>query len=130
MIVVDEASLVGSRTLDRLQRQVDAARAKVVLVGDNRQLSSIDAGGALRSLSKTLSAHVVELTTNRRQSEVDQEWERQALLQLRNGDIAPAIAAYDAHDRIAIAGDVVAARSSSSTGGGASRPPPPRRSWR
>jgi len=110
VIVVDEASLVGSRTLDRLQRQVDAARAKVVLVGDNRQLSSIDAGGALRSLSKTLSAHVVELTTNRRQSEVDQEWERQALLQLRNGDIVPAIAAYDAHDRVAIAGDAVAAR--------------------
>ena len=110
VIVVDEASLVGSRTLDRLQRQVDGARAKLVLVGDNRQLSSIDAGGALRSLSKTLSAHVVELTTNRRQSEVDQEWERQALLQLRNGDIAPAIAAYAAHDRIAIADDVVAAR--------------------
>ncbi len=110
VIVVDEASLVGSRSLDRLQRQVDVARAKLVLVGDNRQLSSIDAGGALRSLSQTLSAHVVELTTNRRQSEVDQEWERQALLQLRNGDIAPAIAAYDAHDRIAIATDVVAAR--------------------
>jgi conjugative relaxase-like TrwC/TraI family protein len=110
VIVVDEASLVGSRTLDRLQRQVDGARAKLVLVGDNRQLSSIDAGGALRSLSKTLSGHVVELTTNRRQSEVDQEWERQALLQLRNGDIAPAIAAYDAHNRIAIADDLTAAR--------------------
>jgi len=110
VVVVDEASLVGSRSLDRLQRQVDGARAKLVLVGDNRQLSSIDAGGALRSLSQTLSAHVIELTTNRRQSEVDQEWERQALLQLRNGDIAPAIAAYDAHDRIAIATDVVAAR--------------------
>ena len=96
--------------MDRLQRQVDGARAKLVLVGDNRQLSSIDAGGALRSLSKTLSAHVIELTTNRRQSEVDQEWERQALVQLRNGDIAPAIAAYDAHDRIAVATDVVAAR--------------------
>ncbi len=110
VIVVDEASLLGSRSLDRLQRQVDGARAKLVLVGDNRQLSSIDAGGALRSLSQTLSAHVIELTTNRRQSEVDQEWERQALLQLRNGGIAPAIAAYDAHDRIAIATDVVAAR--------------------
>ncbi len=110
VVVVDEASLVGSRSLDRLQRQVDAARAKLVLVGDNRQLSSIDAGGALRSLSQTLSAHVVELTTNRRQIEVDQEWERQALLQLRNGDIAPAIAANDAHNRIAIATDVVAAR--------------------
>ena len=38
VVVVDEASMVGSRTLDRLQRQVDRARAKLVLVGDNRQL--------------------------------------------------------------------------------------------
>ena len=88
VIVVDEASLVGSRSLDRLQAQVDRARGKLVLVGDNRQLSSIDAGGALRSLSNTLSSHVIELTTNRRQAQVDQEWERQALVQLRNGDIA------------------------------------------
>jgi ATP-dependent exoDNAse (exonuclease V) alpha subunit len=67
VVVVDEASLVGSRTLDRLQLQVDRARAKLILVGDNRQLSSIDAGGALRALSNTLGSHVIELTTNRRQ---------------------------------------------------------------
>ncbi len=52
VIVVDEASMVGSRTLDQLCRHADAAGAKVVLVGDNRQLSSIDAGGALRTLSQ------------------------------------------------------------------------------
>ena len=50
VIVVDEASLVGSRPLDRLRSHVDGAGAKLVLTGDNRQLSSIDAGGALRSL--------------------------------------------------------------------------------
>ncbi len=110
VVVVDEASLVGSRTLDRLQRQVDRARAKLVLVGDNRQLSSIDAGGALRALSNTLESHVIELTTNRRQREVDQEWEREALVQLRNGEIAQAIAAYDAHGRIAFASEVADAR--------------------
>ena len=48
----------------------------------------------------TLSSQVIELTTNRRQAQFDQEWERQALVQLRNGDIAAAVAAYDAHDRI------------------------------
>ena len=47
VIVVDEASMVGSRSLDQLCRHADASGAKVVLVGDNRQLSSIDAGGAL-----------------------------------------------------------------------------------
>ena len=46
--------MVGSRSLDLVQRYADAAGAKVVLVGDNRQLSSIDAGGALRTLSREL----------------------------------------------------------------------------
>ncbi|MGA2474691.1 MAG: AAA family ATPase [Acidimicrobiales bacterium] len=110
VVVVDEASLVGSRTLDRLQRQVDGARAKLVLVGDNRQLSSIDAGGALRALSRTLGPQVIELTTNRRQSELHQEWERQALVALRDGKVAQAVAAYDAHDRIVVADQASAAR--------------------
>ena len=43
--------MVGTRPLDQLRSYVDAAGAKLVLVGDNRQLSSIDAGGALRTLS-------------------------------------------------------------------------------
>jgi conjugative relaxase-like TrwC/TraI family protein len=103
VVVVDEASLVGSRTLDRLQCEVDWARAKLVLVGDNRQLSSIDAGGALRSLSRALGPEVIELTTNRRQSADHQEWERQALVDLRKGEVARAIAAYDAHDRVVVA---------------------------
>jgi conjugative relaxase-like TrwC/TraI family protein len=110
VVVVDEASLVGSRTLDRLQRQVDRAGAKLVLVGDNRQLSSIDAGGALRGLSRTLGPQVIELTINRRQGQLDQEWERQALQALRGGEIARAIAAYDAHGRITVATEVDGAR--------------------
>ena len=110
VVVVDEASLVGSRTLDRLQRQVDRAQAKLVLVGDNRQLSSIDAGGALRALSRTLGPEVIELTTNRRQSDVAQEWERQALVALREGEVAQAVAAYDAHERIVVAPQASAAR--------------------
>jgi ATP-dependent exoDNAse (exonuclease V) alpha subunit len=82
VIVVDEASMVGSRPLDRLRSYVDGAGAKLVLVGDNRQLSSIDAGGALRSLSHELGDHVVTLTTNRRQAGSDQQWERDALVAL------------------------------------------------
>ena len=102
--------MVGSRSLDLVQRYADAAGAKVVLVGDNRQLSSIDAGGALRTLSRELGTHVVELTTNRRQAGVDQAWERDALDRLRNGDIAPAVAAYVEHGRLTLAEDVQVAR--------------------
>jgi conjugative relaxase-like TrwC/TraI family protein len=110
VIVVDEASLVGSRPLDRLRSYVDRAGAKLVLTGDNRQLSSIDAGGALRSLSKQLGSHVVTLTTNRRQAGSDQQWERDALVALRNGDACGAVQAYSEHGRVTISGTIDEAR--------------------
>jgi conjugative relaxase-like TrwC/TraI family protein len=110
VVVVDEASMVGSRSLDQLRRHADASGAKVVLVGDNRQLSSIDAGGALRTLSQELGPQVVTLTTNRRQSGADQEWEREALSSLRSGDVVPAVDAYVDHGRVTITGSIDEAR--------------------
>jgi conjugative relaxase-like TrwC/TraI family protein len=110
VIVVDEASMVGTRPLDQLRSYVDSAGAKLVLVGDNRQLSSIDAGGALRTLSAELGDQVVTLTTNRRQAGGDQQWERDALVALREGNIAPAVTAYAEHGRVTIAGTIDEAR--------------------
>jgi conjugative relaxase-like TrwC/TraI family protein len=110
VIVVDEASMVGSRSLDRLRSHVDAAGAKLVLVGDNRQLSSIDAGGALRSMSNELGSHVVTLTTNRRQTGDHQQWERDALVALRDGNVVPAVHAYVEHGRVTITGTIDEAR--------------------
>src|SRR5664280_2481325 len=57
VVVVDEASMVGTRSLDKLRSHVEMSGAKLVLVGDNRQLSSIDAGGALRSLAPVSYTH-------------------------------------------------------------------------
>ena len=98
--------MVGSRPLDQLRSCVDAAGAKLVLVGDNRQLSSIDAAGALRTLSKELGDQVVTLTTNRRQAGSYQQWEREALVALRDGDVAPAVRAYVEHGRVTITGTI------------------------
>jgi hypothetical protein len=50
VLVVDEASMLGSRKLARLLGHAGQARVKVVLVGDDRQLSAIDAGGGFRAL--------------------------------------------------------------------------------
>ena len=110
VVVLDEASMVGSRPLDQLRSYVDGAGAKLVLLGDNRQLSSIDAGGALRSLSSELGTHVVTLTTNRRQAGSDQQWERDALVALRHGDVTPAVHAYVEHGRVTITTTIDQAR--------------------
>jgi hypothetical protein len=48
VLVIDEAGMVGSRKLARLLEHAQHAQAKVVLVGDDRQLAPIDAGGGFR----------------------------------------------------------------------------------
>lgn len=50
VVVIDEAGMVGSRMFARLQAQIDKAGAKLVAVGDPKQLQAIDAGGMMRSL--------------------------------------------------------------------------------
>jgi conjugative relaxase-like TrwC/TraI family protein len=98
VLVVDEAGMLGSRKLARLLEHAEQAQAKVVLVGDDRQLSAIDAGGGFRALRLRLGAS--ELTENRRQQ---QAWEREALELVRSGLVEEAVAAYRAHDRVVCA---------------------------
>ncbi|NLT06625.1 MAG: relaxase domain-containing protein [Solirubrobacterales bacterium] len=95
VLVVDEAGMVDTRRLARLLDHATHADAKVVLVGDERQLPAIEAGGAFKGLADRLGA--IELAEVHRQ---DQGWDREALDQLRHGDIADWIAAYDHHGRL------------------------------
>jgi AAA domain/TrwC relaxase len=98
VLVVDEAGMLGSRKLTRLLEHAQQAEAKVVLVGDDRQLAAIDAGGGFRALRLRLGAS--ELVENRRQQ---QAWEREALELVRGGLVEEAVAAYRAHDRVVAA---------------------------
>jgi conjugative relaxase-like TrwC/TraI family protein len=98
VLVVDEAGMVGSRKLARLLDYAEQAGAKVVLVGDDRQLAAIEAGGGFRGLRLRLGAS--ELTENRRQQ---QTWERKAVEHLRSGDLDQALGAYRAHGRLVAA---------------------------
>jgi hypothetical protein len=98
VLVVDEAGMLGSRKLARLLEHAQQARAKVVLVGDDRQPAAIDAGGGFRALRLRLGP--AELTENRRQH---QAWEREALELVRSGLVEEAVAAYRAHDRVVAA---------------------------
>lgn len=106
VLVVDEAGMVGTRLLGRLLAAAAAEDATVVLVGDDRQLPEIDAGGAYRGLCERLGS--IELTENIRQRE---EWERQALILLREGRSHEALAAYVEHGRVVLgpSGDSVRA---------------------
>ncbi len=96
VVVVDEASMVGTRDMATLARHVHDAGGKLVLVGDPAQLPEIEAGGVFAALAERAE----HLTDNRRQAHA---WERQALHDLRAGNVTAAIDAYLSHDRITIA---------------------------
>jgi conjugative relaxase-like TrwC/TraI family protein len=95
VLVVDEAAMIATRKLAPLLEHADRAGTKVVLVGDDRQFASIQAGGGFRALRLRLGAS--ELTVNRRQVEA---WEQRAIDDVRAGNLEQAIAAYAEHDRI------------------------------
>ena len=50
MLVVDEAGMVGAVQMARVLARVEAAGARLVLVGDERQLQPIEAGAAFRTI--------------------------------------------------------------------------------
>jgi conjugative relaxase-like TrwC/TraI family protein len=97
VLVVDEAGMVATRKLAPLLQHAERAGAKVVLVGDDRQFSPVDAGGGFRALRLRLGAS--ELTVNRRQV---QGWEQQAIDLVREQRVEEAIAAYREHNRIRV----------------------------
>lgn len=102
LLVVDEAAMAGLRDLDRLTATVVEAGGRVLLVGDHHQLPEVTAGGGFAALATDPAATVAELSVNRRQ---DHSWERVALAELRDGHVARAVAAYQTHGRVIVAGD-------------------------
>lgn len=95
LVIIDEATLAGTLTLDRLTALATGAGAKVLLVGDWAQLQSVDAGGAL-SLLTSARPDTPELNEVHR---FTQEWEKTASLDLRFGR-AEVIGTYVAQDRV------------------------------
>ncbi|GAA0993351.1 MobF family relaxase [Subtercola frigoramans] len=99
LVIIDEASLAGTLSLDRITALAEQTRAKVLLVGDWAQLQSVTAGGAFSLLVHDRD-DAPELVDVHRFVNV---WEKTASLDLRHG-CAEAIDAYADHDRI-IGGD-------------------------
>ncbi len=89
VLVIDEAGMVGSRQMGSVLDAARQAGAKVVLVGDARQLQPIEAGAAFRAVAEQIG--VVEIETIRRQR---QAWAREASQAFAGGAIGAGLAAY------------------------------------
>ena len=95
LVIVDEASMAATADLDAITQRARQSGAKVVLVGDWAQLSSVGAGGAFRLLA-TDRGDTAQLHDVRR---FRHEWERAASTQLRAGDPA-AVDTYITQGRV------------------------------
>ncbi|MFH5824703.1 MobF family relaxase [Georgenia sp. AZ-5] len=96
LVIIDEASLASTRTLDRITAVAQEAGAKVLLVGDWAQLQSVDAGGAFSLLVDARGDDVPELGEVHR---FTNDWEKPASLALRRGEVE-VIGTYALHDRL------------------------------
>ena len=95
VIVLDEAGMLDSERLSKLVRLADRAGVKLVLTGDAAQLYALGAGGLFKELEgKVPTADLTEV------HRAHHEWEREAWLEVREGEPGPALARYRAHDRL------------------------------
>jgi Ti-type conjugative transfer relaxase TraA len=94
VLVIDESGMVGTRQMGRLLEAAQLAGAKVVLVGDSRQLEAIEAGSPFHMLATEHGAE--KLTQVMRQRT---EWMREATKAFGDGEPAKALAAYHANGK-------------------------------
>ena len=81
VLILDEAGMAGTRETARVMAHARAARVKVIAIGDSGQLSSVQAGGWLGSLSRRLGSYELREVMRQRDPR-----ERQLLGQVRRGD--------------------------------------------
>lgn len=95
LVIIDEASLAGTFTLNQITEQAEQQNAKVLMVGDWAQLQSVDAGGAFAMLVATRH-DAPELTDVHRFTHA---WEKTSSLDLRHGH-ATAVDTLIDHGRV------------------------------
>lgn len=100
VVVIDEAGQLGTEQLHELVVKCHAAKAKIVLIGDENQIQAIDAGGGFAGLAKRLGfAELKEIT--RQQDARD----RQCVYDLAQGRAAKAIESYATRGRLSLGDD-------------------------
>jgi conjugative relaxase-like TrwC/TraI family protein len=97
VLIVDEAGMVDDPTMLALLTTSEIHGTKTIVVGDHHQLGAVGPGGGLEGLIIRHPAAVHMLSGNVRQHDPA---ERDALEQLRNGDVGRAVSFYAAQGRI------------------------------
>jgi hypothetical protein len=103
VLLVDEASTVGTRSLARLCAHAQRAGAVVRLIGDPAQHTAVSAGGAFPDLVVRYRERTPELTELRRQAGPELTELRLALREYREGHIVQSLDRLHADERVVLA---------------------------
>ena len=98
VVVIDEAAMLGTKPLATIVDYAACAGAKVICVGDSKQLPEVDAGGLFSALARRTSP--IWLTENRRQRDPA---EQQALRDLRAGRVDAALGRLERNGNVTVA---------------------------
>ena len=96
LVLIDEAGMAGTREMEAVLAAAKVAGAKVVLIGDRRQLESVAGAGALKAVAEVVRRGAV-LGQVRRQT-VD--WQKAASVLMARGDAEAGLRGYAAENRI------------------------------
>lgn len=102
VLIVDEASTISDRDLDKLGWLCDQTGATLRLIGDPAQHGAVEAGGMFRVLCERHPAETPQLTRTHRLTDPH---DRAAAEHLRTGDIAKALDELDAAGHLHIVDD-------------------------
>jgi conjugative relaxase-like TrwC/TraI family protein len=110
LVVIDESAMTDTAQLANIHRHAQGAGAKLLLIGDHRQLAAVGAAGGMELAATHGTAY--ELSEARR---FTHQWERDASLRLRDGDES-VIGEYHKQGRLIDAGAIEQAEASAARG--------------
>ena len=100
VLVIDEAGLIGTKQMQAILQLAFEQKTKVVLVGDDKQLSSIEHSGVLKYLSRPDIIGTSRIETIRRQRSPSA---RQVVMDLRDGKAQEALKVINEHKLVTFA---------------------------
>jgi len=95
IIIVDEAAMVDTRMMEAVTARAQVAGAKLILVGDDRQLSSIERGGMFAALKEHHSASALTEVSRQRKND-----DKRASSMMAEGNFHDALKMYEAKGAI------------------------------
>ena len=102
VLMVDEAGMIGSRQMHQLLQLCQQSGAKLVLIGDEKQLQAVEAGGAFRALQQRVGTAAMVQNQRQRKAHADMAT---AVAHAERGEAGEALALLAGHGLVAIEAD-------------------------